>query len=106
MYGQCAVAALKWADAAIPIPVFQQCGTIRRPRSAASSPRIAAMRLDLPEPLAPVIPTLLPRNTVKLTCSNSGSGPRRRVRSRADNTVDCYEDSRIDRNTVGTHNVA
>ncbi len=32
----------------------------------------AANRLDLPVPLAPVIPTLSPRKTVKLACSNSG----------------------------------
>ena len=38
------------------------------------------------------MPTLLPRKTVKLTCSKSGCGPRRRVRSRADSISRCYED--------------
>ena len=35
MYGHASQAAARCALAAIPIPLFQQCGTIRRPRSAA-----------------------------------------------------------------------
>ncbi len=50
-----------------------------------------------------VMPALLPRKTVKLTRSNSGSGPRRRVRSRADNTRVYYEDRRIGRNPEAAH---
>src|SRR5882762_6869605 len=73
--------------------IFKFGGRSMSPRSAVSSPRIAANRLDLPQPLAPVIPTLSPRNTVKSTCSNSGSGPRRRVRSRADNTSELLRHS-------------
>src|ERR1700735_911409 len=58
-------------------------GTSISPRSGVSSPNRAANRLDFPVPLAPVMPTLLPRKTVKLTCSNSACGPRRSVRSLA-----------------------
>src|SRR5580692_5532312 len=67
--------------------IFRFAGRSMSPRSAASSPRIAANKLDLPAPLAPVIPTLLPRKTVKFARSTSGCGPRRRVSSRADSTV-------------------
>src|SRR5450759_4514564 len=38
---------------------------------------------DLPPPCAPPCCALSPRNTLISTCSNNGSGPRRRVRSRA-----------------------
>src|SRR3984885_10700738 len=66
--------------------IFNAAGRSMSPLSACNSPSMAANRLDLPEPLAPVSPTLSPRKTVNSACSKSGSGPRRRVRSRADNT--------------------
>ena len=41
--------------------IFTAAGRSISPRSGASSPKIAANRLDFPVPLAPVMPTLSPR---------------------------------------------
>src|SRR5690242_7608786 len=55
-------------------------GTSISPASGRSSPRIAANRLDLPEPLAPTIPTLWRSWTVRSASVSRRRAPRASVR--------------------------
>src|SRR5207248_10477752 len=56
-------------------------GSSMTPASGASSPRIAAKRLDLPQPLAPIRPALCPAGSATLARSRSFFMPRESVKS-------------------------
>ena len=61
----------------------QPCRACRRsPWSASISPRIAANRLDLPQPLRPITPTRQPACRVRSTSDSSRRSPRRRAKFR------------------------
>src|SRR5579871_6134780 len=61
--------------------ISRLAGISNVPRSTCNSPRTSASRLDLPLPLAPVMPTFSPRNSPKVASSNNTRAPRRMLTS-------------------------
>src|SRR5690606_11062835 len=67
---------VSWATLAM----RSRLGTSMSPRSASTSPRIAANRLDLPVPLRPTAPTRQPACRARWTSDSSRRSPRRRAK--------------------------